>query len=187
MNPASANYGMTPTLNTLGTVFVSNPANARASAATGTGGTTQSGSTGAGIGATFLNLLAQELEHQDPTAPMDSTAMVGQMISLSQLGQLVSIDQALTAASPVATGGLRTSRAATSTPVTATTASAAANLSGALPPSAGVGSHQLPFDPNTLMPLKLANAGTPEASINPSFNTPSISLAGTNNTSLGGK
>ena len=45
------------------------------------------------IGSTFLSLLVQELQNQDPTAPMDSTAMVGQMISLNQLSQLTSIDQ----------------------------------------------------------------------------------------------
>lgn len=50
------------------------------------------------IGSTFLSLLVQELQNQDPTAPMDSTAMVGQMISLNQLDQLTSINQVLTGA-----------------------------------------------------------------------------------------
>jgi flagellar basal-body rod modification protein FlgD len=49
--------------------------------------------TGTGIDSTFLNLLIKELQNQDPSAPMDSTAMVGQMISLNQLDQLISIDQ----------------------------------------------------------------------------------------------
>jgi hypothetical protein len=35
------------------------------------------------LGTTFLSLLAQELQNQDPTAPVDPTAMVGQMISLN--------------------------------------------------------------------------------------------------------
>ena len=57
--------------------------------------TTTTSSTGASLtsttaGTTFLNLLVQ-----DPSAPMDSTAMVGQMISLNQLDQLVSINQAV--------------------------------------------------------------------------------------------
>ena len=61
---------------------------------------TTSSSTGTGLtstttGTTFLNLLVQELQNQDPSAPMDSTAMVGQMISLNQLDQLVSINQAV--------------------------------------------------------------------------------------------
>lgn len=46
-------------------------------------------------GTTFLNLLVHELQNQDPTAPMDSTQMVGQMISLNQLDQLMSINQEL--------------------------------------------------------------------------------------------
>jgi flagellar basal-body rod modification protein FlgD len=48
------------------------------------------------LGSTFLQLLTQELQNQDPTAPMDSTQMVGQMISLNQLDQLASINQLLT-------------------------------------------------------------------------------------------
>ena len=48
------------------------------------------------LGSTFLSLLTQELENQDPTAPMDSTQMVGQMISLNELDQTASINQLLT-------------------------------------------------------------------------------------------
>ena len=48
------------------------------------------------LGATFMSLLAQELQNQDPTQPMDSTEMVGQMISLNQLDQVASINQLLT-------------------------------------------------------------------------------------------
>lgn len=48
------------------------------------------------IEGTFLSLLVQELQNQDPTAPMDSTQMVGQMISLNQLDQLASINQVVT-------------------------------------------------------------------------------------------
>lgn len=47
------------------------------------------------VGTTFMNLLVKELQNQDPTSPMDSTAMVGQMISLNQLDQLMSINQDL--------------------------------------------------------------------------------------------
>lgn len=57
------------------------------------------------IGSTFLSLLVQELQNQDPTAPMDSTQMVGQMISLNQLNQLTSIDQTLTKAYPSTSSG----------------------------------------------------------------------------------
>jgi len=42
---------------------------------------------------TFLQLLCTELQCQDPTSPVDPTQMVGQMISLNQLDQLISINQ----------------------------------------------------------------------------------------------
>jgi flagellar basal-body rod modification protein FlgD len=44
---------------------------------------------------TFLNLLITELQNQDPTSPVDPTEMVGQMVSLNQLDQLISINQTL--------------------------------------------------------------------------------------------
>lgn len=63
-------------------------------------GSGSSSSAGTGLastttGTTFLSLLVDELQNQDPSAPMDSTAMVGQMISLNQLDQLVSINSEL--------------------------------------------------------------------------------------------
>jgi flagellar basal-body rod modification protein FlgD len=66
-----------------------------------TNNTQSTSSTSAGtslqsIESTFLTLLVQELQNQDPTAPMDSTQMVGQMISLNQLDQLASINQVVT-------------------------------------------------------------------------------------------
>jgi flagellar basal-body rod modification protein FlgD len=42
-----------------------------------------------------LNLLATELQNQDPTSPVDPTQMVGQLVSLNQLDQLISINQTL--------------------------------------------------------------------------------------------
>jgi flagellar basal-body rod modification protein FlgD len=41
-------------------------------------------------------LLVTELQNQDPTQPVDPTEMVGQMVSLNQLDQLISINQTLT-------------------------------------------------------------------------------------------
>ncbi len=81
-------------------------------ATTGTSGTSGTGSSsGSGtafgatnIGSTFLNLLVKELQNQDPSAPMDSTAMVGQMISLNQLDQLIAINQAVTPTTSTSTG-----------------------------------------------------------------------------------
>lgn len=92
-------------------------------AATGGATTSSTSSPGTDIGTTFLNLLVKELQNQDPTAPMDSTAMVGQMISLNQLDQLISINQAvnptsgtlggLTGATPGVVQGRSASSAAT--------------------------------------------------------------------------
>jgi flagellar basal-body rod modification protein FlgD len=68
------------------------------STGTASSSTANDGLTGTTTGTTFLNLLVKELQNQDPTAPMDSTAMVGQMISLNQLDQLISINQVLSTA-----------------------------------------------------------------------------------------
>ena len=54
---------------------------------------------------TFISLLVTELQSQDPTQPMDPTAMVGQMFSMNQLEQLISINQTLTTAFAPLTGG----------------------------------------------------------------------------------
>jgi flagellar basal-body rod modification protein FlgD len=73
-------------------------------AATGSSTTSSSGGlSSTTTGTTFLNLLVKELQNQDPTAPMDSTAMVGQMISLNQLDQLISINQTLGTATGTST------------------------------------------------------------------------------------
>ncbi len=92
---------VSPATNTLPTSTVNMfsigavPVKAKASTTTGTSSSTGDGLTGSTAGSTFLNLLVKELQNQDPTAPMDSTAMVGQMISLNQLDQLISINQTL--------------------------------------------------------------------------------------------
>ena len=70
-------------------------ANSTSGASSSTSTTKSSTSPADAIGSTFLSLLVQELQNQDPTAPMDSTAMVGQMISLNQLNQLTNINQVL--------------------------------------------------------------------------------------------
>jgi flagellar basal-body rod modification protein FlgD len=44
----------------------------------------------------FLTLLMTELQHQDPTQPMDPTAMVTQLATVSQVGQSVLTNQHLT-------------------------------------------------------------------------------------------
>ena len=86
-------------INTLTKIGNAKANTAKANAAdTGTSTSTGGGLTSTTTGSTFLNLLVQELQNQDPTAPMDSTAMVGQMISLNQLDQLISINQVLSTA-----------------------------------------------------------------------------------------
>lgn len=91
-------------------------ADATSSAASGLGNSTTN------LSNTFLQLLTQELQNQDPTAPMDSTQMVGQMISLNQLEQLASIN-----------GKLPTS---TSTDATGAAAAATANMASNAAPVA---------------------------------------------------
>jgi len=100
MHSVSAIYTMPTILNTLKPIASSTfkqPGKLKANTAgtTGTGSSTSSTSSAGGLGTTFLNLLSQELKNQDPTAPVDSTAMVGQMISLNQLDQLISINHRL--------------------------------------------------------------------------------------------
>jgi flagellar basal-body rod modification protein FlgD len=186
MHKVSANYTLPTILNTL-KPSVSNGLKKASAATPGTmaSGTTSSSTTSGGLDSTFLNLLAQELQHQDPTAPMDSTAMVGQMISLNQLDQLISINQSITGSS---TTGV--------TPPTTSVAGALSSTSGGLasllsPSTSAAASTQLPFDPNTMMPLGTGNAGAVAASINSSLNAATLGLSGTtngtNNNTSGGK
>jgi flagellar basal-body rod modification protein FlgD len=188
MHHVSANYTLPTILNTLQPAAVSGvkkAVNAKASTAPTTG--TNAGSTSAsGIGSTFLNLLATELQNQDPTAPVDSTAMVGQMISLNQLDQLISINQTVTGSTGTGSTGLLQPAGATAG--NAPLSSANGGAINALSPSvAGAVANQLPFDPNTMMPLNFAIAGAPGASINSSSNPVSIGPSSTSNNTSGGK
>ena len=142
---------------------------------------TTAGSNGANdVSSTFLNLLATELQNQDPTAPVDSTAMVGQMISLNQLDQLISINQTVTGSSGTGTSGLVQ-------PATALSSAIGAVANTLLPSAAGVVPNQLPFDPNTMMPLNFPNAAAVGASINSSINPASLGSSSTTNNTSGGK
>src|SRR5271170_772214 len=68
----------------------------------------------------FLQLLVTELQSQDPTSPMDPTQMVGQMLSMNQLNELISINQSLqtvlglTSSSDAATAASSTASQSTS-------------------------------------------------------------------------
>ncbi|KAA6464424.1 hypothetical protein DYQ86_00135 [Acidobacteria bacterium AB60] len=88
-----------------------------ASASSPTGGSNSSTSASS-LQTTFLNLLVTELQNQDPTSPVDPTAMVGQMVSLNELDQLISINQVLqqsfgsgTGTTPAGSGSVPASRA----------------------------------------------------------------------------
>jgi len=64
---------------------------------------------------TFLSLLVTELKSQDPTSPMDPTQMVGQMLSMNQLNELISINQTLQTAFGMSTASPAANSAASST------------------------------------------------------------------------
>jgi flagellar basal-body rod modification protein FlgD len=173
MHLVSANYTLPTVLDTLkppASIGTKNAVSAKATTGTtGSSGTTSttsaSSSSDTSIGSTFLSLLATELQNQDPTAPVDSTAMVGQMISLNQLDQLISINQAITG-NNTGTTGLLQKPAATASDTAVTSANG--GLANTLSPSvAAAAANQLPFDPNTMMPLSAGNPGAVGASINP--------------------
>ena len=119
---------------------------------------------------TFLNLLVTELQNQDPTSPVDPTEMVGQMVSLNQLDQLMSINQTLDSMS-TSSASASTSNPATANAVTALD-SGSTNTASASPASAHLAgttaaTQQLPAytpmsDPNALMNL-YGSFGTPAA------------------------
>jgi flagellar basal-body rod modification protein FlgD len=187
----SANYTLPTVLNTVKPAANSATAKPKA-ATTGTSGTGTSGtsstssSTGTDLGTTFLNLLATELQNQDPTAPVDSTAMVGQMISLNQLDQLISINQAVNP-----TSSSSSSSSAQAIGAAATAANTAGSAASALSPSAQVVAmqNQLPFDPNTMMPIGsgAGNANAVSASMNSPLNAAMSGATGSNSTTSGGK
>ncbi len=130
---------------------------AQAAATTGSSSSTTAndGLTGTSTGSTFLNLLVKELQNQDPTAPMDSTAMVGQMISLNQLDQLISINQVLS----TATGGSASaSSSAVSAGSPATSSSTQMAQRAALLNSLqNVSASQAASDPNQTLDLSTLN------------------------------
>jgi flagellar basal-body rod modification protein FlgD len=187
MHHVSANYTLPAVLNTLQPAAVSGvkkAVNAKASTAPTTG-TNAGSSSASGVGSTFLNLLATELQNQDPTAPVDSTAMVGQMISLNQLDQLISINQTVTGTTGTGSTGLLQPAGATAgnAPLSSANGGAVNTLS---PSVAAAVANQLPFDPNTLMPLNPAIAGSPGVPLN-SINPVTMGSSTTSNNISGGK
>jgi flagellar basal-body rod modification protein FlgD len=187
MHYVSANYTLPTVLNTLQPAAVSavkSAVNAKASTAPTSG--TSTGTSSTDIGSTFLNLLATELQNQDPTAPVDSTAMVGQMISLNQLDQLISINQTVTGSTGKGSTGLVQPPGVSSgnAPMSSANGGAVNTLS---PSVAGAVASQLPFDPNTLMPLNPAMMGAAGAPWNSSINPVTMGSSTTSNNISGGK
>ena len=191
MHRVSANYTMPTVLNTLQPASVSGLKKAisgKTSTAPTATATTSSSTSASSLSSTFLNLLATELQNQDPTAPVDSTAMVGQMISLNQLDQLISINQTVTGSTGTGTTGLVQPAGATASD--AALSSANGGVAGMLSPSvagAAATANQLPFDPNTMMPLNFGNAGATAASINSFIKPASMGSSSTSNNTSGGK
>jgi flagellar basal-body rod modification protein FlgD len=130
--------GYTPAMNA--------PIQAQAASSTATTGTSSSSSSSSSsnglsssdLQTTFLNLLVTELQNQDPTAPVDPTEMVGQMVSLNQLDQLISINQTLSSMLGAATGSTTSGTSASTQQSQAGHAAAnAVNASSSTPGSAG--------------------------------------------------
>jgi flagellar basal-body rod modification protein FlgD len=185
MHQVLANYTLPAILNTLQPALTSGlkgTLSARAGASPTTGTATSSNPAGT-LGTTFLNLLSTELQNQDPTAPVDSTAMVGQMISLNQLDQLISINQTLTASA----GTTGSPKPGTTPAIGDLPTSANGGIPATLSPSvAAAAASQLPFDPNTMMPLNSGYAGA-SATAHPSISAASLGSSSTNNNNSGGK
>jgi flagellar basal-body rod modification protein FlgD len=130
-----------------------------AATGTATSSTSGGGLTGTTTGTTFLNLLVKELQNQDPSAPMDSTAMVGQMISLNQLDQLISINQNLTSATSSGTSAAATTQAISGTSVSSSSLMAAqAALMNTASPSNSINAASLAAsNPSTVLDFSTLN------------------------------
>jgi hypothetical protein len=104
---------------------------------------------------------------------MDSTAMVGQMISLNQLDQLVSINQAVGGGSTSVTGAAQQGAQSAMQPASSGTSSSPnASTPGTQP---GAASQALPFDPTTMLPVGYANSNA----VTNALNTPLTSTTST--------
>jgi septal ring-binding cell division protein DamX len=102
------------------------------------------------------------------------------------LEQLISINQSITGSSTTPTTDAKQA-AGTAADGTALTSAAGGASSTLSPSAASAAISQLPFDPNTMMPLGSANTGAVAASINSSLNPATMGLSGSTNTASGGK
>jgi flagellar basal-body rod modification protein FlgD len=190
MSSVSANYSMPTILNNLtpnANSGLAKTASAKANTASTSSTSSSDSSSSTGIGSTFLSLLAQELQNQDPTAPVDATAMVGQMISLNQLQQLISINQTISGSSTASGTTTDAAKVAATTATNAALTSASDASSTLSPSTSGAVVNQLPFDPNTMMPLGFGNTSTTISSPYSSINAAPIGFSGSANKTSGGK
>jgi flagellar basal-body rod modification protein FlgD len=135
------------------------PKAAATSTTSGSSSTSTSGTSSTSLQQTFLNLLVTELQNQDPTAPVDPTEMVGQLVSLNQLDQLISINSIL--------GGLTTPPAGATSGVQHAIASPLnTTVAGGGPAGAAPG--PTPAEAAALQQLQTTNART--ASMNSLMN-----------------
>lgn len=145
---------------------------AKANATSGTTSTTGNGNSATSLQDEFLNLLVTELQNQDPTAPVDPTAMVGQLVSLNQLDQLININQTLTNIDPAAADATSAVRGAISSPFSAssgassdtTSSNPAAMAATALSQQQAAGLNAA--DPSALMNLYGSSAAAAQISPN---------------------
>lgn len=115
---------------------------------TSSSGGASSSSDSSDLQSMFLNLLVTELQNQDPTQPVDPTDMVGQMISLNELDQLVSINQILSGLGSTPTSGSTTSGSTTSAqPAAGASNSSVPNAGGTVSERASAPAQPLAFQP----------------------------------------
>ena len=113
--------------------------------------------------------------------------MVGQMISLNQLDQLISINQTLTGSSGTGTTGLLQPAGAAAGNAALASGNGTAVANTLSPSVAGAVANHLPFDPNTMMPLSSGSVGAIGVSINSSIDAASMGSSSTGNNTSGGK
>ncbi len=127
-----------------------------------TGSTGLLGGSSTDLQGTFLNLLATELQNQDPTNPVDPTEMVGQMVSLNQLDQLIAMNQTLTSMAAGTASAASSSSNSISSQIGAKVAPSLAGAGTEIPSGPGVAGTSTstqerslfaPVDPNAMMNL----------------------------------
>jgi flagellar basal-body rod modification protein FlgD len=112
--------------------------------------------------------------------------MVGQMISLNQLQQLITINQTI-AGSSTTSGATTDAAKAAITAASAALTSPTGSSSALSHSTAAAATSQLPFDPNTMMPLSFGNASAAISSPYSSINAAPVGFSGSTNKASGGK